>query len=298
MICKSAPLLDRVMAFVLLQVEGSRIALHITRGRSVEDVSPPPSCRLPADVAANDSHIDRLLGTLRLLRKEQGGPSAAAAVQAAMAAAFQAQSRGAGACSSSSLSDGGSAGSGGRSRPRPLGHAPTMSKRQAVGEPDKCSALKRQDDDDDEGYRGARPSVSSSAASVLLRPTPEAATATRRSEGKARKETPAMGIENKGGALDTNRDPFGRDLSCDPPTISSASWCNPSDPSDGLGDGCSSGSGTARRPGCSAMSDVLLEHYPETRAALEAYRSSKQGAQVGARDGERDGKHGAVIHLF
>ena len=269
------------------QVGGAVVALHISRSTSAEEISKLPRFSLPQDRTDGDSYINRLLHLLRSQTNQQ----TSAAVQAAMAAAFH---RSMGVENSrdddlsSSLSDGGSAGSGGR--------APAPSKRQAMGDPSTSSPLKRQDLDcstDDEDFL-TRPSYSSSAASALPRP-PAATVLGRLNQQGFRGAKPSISQGGDGGDnIDTaeghpGRRPW-REFSAGNNHAGNGSRQRSTSPfsaSAGEGPGAlgeASGTTTtttttSARSNC-ALSDALLEHFPETRLALESYRGSKQGAQV------------------
>ena len=215
-----------------------------------------------------------------------------------MAAAFRARGRGSGSPSSSSLSEGASAGSGGGMLGHRRGVVPPVSKRQAVGEPGTCSPLKRQDlecssDDDEEDHRkAALPSHSSSAASALICPAPDVAVGTRRLDSKGRRDAPKAAVigDPRGcGGPQAGRATAlaGNDLGAAAAVSSTSRGATSAGGAEDMGDG---GRGDdVGRSGCLAVSDILLEHYPETRMALEALRSSKQGTQAGWGVGQQEG---------
>lgn len=284
-------------------MDGRPVALHIARGRSAEQLPCPAGGTLPEDSCrVPDSHITRLLRAVRACRRA-GPSSAAAAVQAAMSAAFGGAAadcrgglpmgkRGVGRLSSSPLRGGA------RSDFVPSASGPPLAKRQAVGEPGASSTLQLPGSDNDLG-----PAYSSSAASV--QPFMVAGTLGRGGErgmgmvAEVAGEGEGAGTRPAFGGDPESRPGMARDRSESPctavtPRSASAAAAR------GLQGGNEAGRGSSVERGGSCSRSLpggatssageggsmaqslaeLLEHYPETRQALESYRGNKLGAQV------------------
>ena len=306
-------------------MDGRPVALHIARGRSAEQLLGPAGGTLPEEADSGrvpgGSHITRLLRAVRSFRRADDPASATAAVQAAMSVAFG------GAAECRGMMPMGKRGVGRLSSPPPRGstgndfflptaNGPPLSKRQAVGEPGTSSpSLKPPYSDDD----SLRPAYSSSAASV--QPFTAVGTLGRAGErgmdvveeaageGAGVSTSPAVGAPDScllGGARDRSESPctavtaaaarvtlvtrggegdsVERGGSCSLSLLGGAA----SSAGEGGRDIAAIGAGGAGEGTSLAQSlSELLEHYPETRQALESYRGNKLGAQVGCNAGYR-----------
>ena len=270
--------------------------------------------------APGGSHITRLLRAVRSCRRADGPASATSAVQAAMSVAFAGAADGRGVPMGKRgvgrLSSPPPRGSTGNDFFLPTASGPPLAKRQAVGEPGTSSPLLKPLYSDDDSLR---PAYSSSAASV--QPFTAVGTLGRAGErgmdvveeaageGAGVSNGPAAGAPDSrllGGARDRDRESPSRvTRGGEGDSVESGGGCSRS-----LLGGAASSAGEGRRDtaligvgeGTSVAQSLseLLEHYPETRQALESYRGNKLGAQVRCNTGYWYNKFttNKILHLL